>query len=328
MCGITGIVCADRRPASPVIVRRMTDALEHRGPDGEGFCVHESVAFGHRRLSIIDLSPAGDQPMTTADGIHTLTYNGETYNFQELRAELEALGHRFRSRTDSEVVLEAYAEWGLEAVERLNGMFAFAVLDRARRQVVLARDRYGVKPLYYAFRGGSLLFASEIKALLRASGLPRRARRGRTPRILHLPELPGRPHALPRDSDPSRRLHADRRSRRADRREHPEVLGFQVRGARAAVGRRRGVRARARPALPAGGRPAARERRAGGLVSQRGNGHRRGHRRWRAQQMPGMRTFTIGFDLSSASGLELGFDERRRPSGSRTCSAPSSTRWC
>ena len=112
MCGITGIVCADRRPASAVVVRRMTDALEHRGPDGEGFCVYESVAFGHRRLSIIDLSSAGDQPMTTADGTHTLTYNGETYNFRELRAELEALGHRFRSRTDSEVVLEAYAEWG------------------------------------------------------------------------------------------------------------------------------------------------------------------------------------------------------------------------
>ena len=156
-------------------------------------------------------------------------------------------------------------------------MFAFAVLDRARRQVVLARDRYGVKPLYYAFRGGSLLFASEIKALLRHPDCRAELDEDALARILHLPELPGRPHALPRDSDPARRLHADRRSRRADRRKHPEVLGFQVRGARAAVRRRRGVRARARPALPAGGRPAARERRAGGLVSQRGNGHRRGH---------------------------------------------------
>ena len=328
MCGITGIVCADRRPASPVIVRRMTDALEHRGPDGEGFCVYESVAFGHRRLSIIDLSPAGDQPMTTADGTHTLTYNGETYNFRELRAELEALGHRFRSRTDSEVVLEAYAEWGLEAVERLNGMFAFAVLDRARRQVVLARDRYGVKPLYYAFRGGSLLFASEIKALLRHPDCRAELDEDALLEYFTFQNFLGDRTLFRGIQILPAGCTLTVGSRRAGRREHPEVLGLQVRGARAAVRRRRGVRARARPALPAGGRPPARERRAGGLVSQRGNGHRRGHlagERSRCRGCaPSRSASTSARRRASSSGSTSG----RRPSGSRTCSAPSSTRWC
>jgi len=173
MCGVVGIFHLDGQPVSPALLRRMTDAIAHRGPDGEGFYTDSFVGLGHRRLAIIDLSPSGHQPMITADRMYALTYNGEVYNFQELRAELESLGHQFRSRTDSEVVLHAYAEWGPACVERFNGMFAFAIWDRARQELFLARDRYGIKPLYYTFVGNTFLFGSEQKALLAYPEVPR-----------------------------------------------------------------------------------------------------------------------------------------------------------
>jgi len=144
----------------------MTDAIAHRGPDGEGAYVKGNIGLGHRRLAIIDLSAAGNQPMATEDGSYLLSYNGEVYNFMELRVELEAKGHQFRSKTDTEVVLKAMAQWGLEALDRFNGMFAFALWDKAERRMLLARDRYGIKPLYYAWSGESFLFGSEIKAIL------------------------------------------------------------------------------------------------------------------------------------------------------------------
>jgi len=144
----------------------MTDAIAHRGPDGEGQYVDGALGLGHRRLAIIDLSPAGHQPMATEDGRYVLSYNGEVYNFQELRVELQALGHRFNSRTDSEVVLKALAQWGDKALLRFNGMFALALWDKSLRRLLLARDRYGIKPLYYTWRGDTLLFGSEIKAIV------------------------------------------------------------------------------------------------------------------------------------------------------------------
>ena len=166
MCGIAGILALDGAPAPMMLVKAMTDAIAHRGPDGEGQFTDGPVALGHRRLAIIDLSPAGRQPMTTADGRFVISYNGEVYNFQELRAELQAKGHQFRSRSDTEVVLAAWAEWGSRSLERLNGMFAFALWDTREKRLWLARDRYGVKPLYYAKAGSTLLFGSEVKALL------------------------------------------------------------------------------------------------------------------------------------------------------------------
>src|SRR4029079_13343846 len=129
MCGIAGIVSLKGEAVPAVVIRRMTDAVAHRGPDGEGCYTDRPGGLGHRRLAIIDLSPAGHQPMMSGDGRYVLTYNGEVYNFQELRLELEAAGHQFRSRTDTEVLLQAYAQWGEQCVERLNGMFAFAVWD-------------------------------------------------------------------------------------------------------------------------------------------------------------------------------------------------------
>lgn len=166
MCGIAGILNLNGEPASPVLIKKMTDAIAHRGPDGEGHFVENCLALGHRRLAIIDLSPAGHQPMSTLDGRFIVSYNGEIYNFNELRIELESLGYQFRSRTDTEVLLYAYAKWGDKCLERFNGMFAFAVWDRQQRELFLARDRYGIKPLYYTQVDGKFLFGSEVKAIL------------------------------------------------------------------------------------------------------------------------------------------------------------------
>ena len=166
MCGITGILNLDGKPVSSVVLRKMTDAIAHRGPDGEGFYTDNGLGLGHRRLAIIDLSPAGHQPMVTKDGRYVLSYNGEIYNFQELRIELEACGYQFHSRTDTEVVLYAYAQWGEKALERFNGMFAFAIWDKQERELFLARDRYGIKPLYYTLQGNCFLFGSEVKAIV------------------------------------------------------------------------------------------------------------------------------------------------------------------
>jgi asparagine synthase (glutamine-hydrolysing) len=170
MCGIAGLLNLDGAPVAPPVMQRMTDAIAHRGPDGEGHWIEGNIGFGHRRLSIIDLSPSGHQPMISGDHRYVLTYNGEIYNFRELRAELEARGYWFRSRTDSEVVLNALAEWGVKALGRFNGMFALALWDRKDRRLLLARDRYGVKPLYYVQQGKFFGFASEQKALYGVPG--------------------------------------------------------------------------------------------------------------------------------------------------------------
>lgn len=144
----------------------MTDSIVHRGPDGEGHYIDHSFGLGHRRLAIVDLSSAGKQPMETLDGRYVISYNGEIYNFQELKKELESAGYQFQSATDSEVVLYGYAHWGIQCVEKFNGMFAFAIWDKKEKELTLARDRYGIKPLYYTLQNGSLIFASEIKAII------------------------------------------------------------------------------------------------------------------------------------------------------------------
>lgn len=164
MCGIAGFFNLSDTSA----LGRMTDLLAHRGPDDADvrYFPEERTGLGHRRLSIIDLSPAGRQPMSNADESLWITYNGEIYNFLELRSELEERGHRFKSRTDTEVILRLYEEEGADCVKRLNGMFAFALLDRRRRKIVLARDHFGIKPLYYHHENGRFIFASEIKSIL------------------------------------------------------------------------------------------------------------------------------------------------------------------
>src|ERR671927_984414 len=163
MCGICGIVALGRPPEADT-VEAMARELDHRGPDGDGAFAAEGVALGFRRLAIIDLSDAGRQPFASDDGSLQLVHNGEVYNYRELRRELEARGRRFRSATDTEVILAAYREWGEACVERFNGMWAFALWDGPRRRLFASRDRFGVKPLYYRYDGGRLVFASELKA--------------------------------------------------------------------------------------------------------------------------------------------------------------------
>ena len=165
MCGITGQINFDGEPVSPDILKKMTDAITHRGPDGEGHWIEENIGLGHRRLAIIDTSSAGRQPMISADNRFVLTYNGEVYNYKELRSELKAKGYHFKSQTDSEVVLSALVEWSEHALLKLNGMFALALWDRRKKTLLLARDRYGIKPLYYFQSDKSFLFGSEQKAI-------------------------------------------------------------------------------------------------------------------------------------------------------------------
>ena len=166
MCGIAGVVNTNGEPVDEGLLRRMTDIVAHRGPDGQGHYARGPVGLGHRRLAVIDLSSAGRQPMHNETGDMTIVYNGEVYNFQDIRKDLERRGHRFRSRTDSEVVLHAYEEWGEQCLDLFNGLFAFAIWDNTRQELFLARDRYGIKPLYFSCQAHAFIFASEQKSIL------------------------------------------------------------------------------------------------------------------------------------------------------------------
>src|SRR4030042_1025494 len=206
MCGIVGIFSSDSREVTTELLGRMTNTIRHRGPDDEGYVLGNTftgrcepragddtvvelrgalkhlsapkeftsdIALGHRRLSIIDLSAAGHQPMSNEEGTVWIVHNGEVYNHAELREELKSRGYKFRSRTDTEVILHSYEEWGDECLCRFNGMWAFAIWDGRERKLFCSRDRFGIKPFYYYFDGKRLLIASEIKALLQADFIAR-----------------------------------------------------------------------------------------------------------------------------------------------------------
>jgi asparagine synthase (glutamine-hydrolysing) len=309
MCGIAGLINLDAAPTSPVVLQRMTDAIAHRGPDGQGHWIEGNVGLGHRRLAIIDLSPAGHQPMVNADHRFVLSYNGEIYNFRELRTELEALGYWFRSASDSEVVLNALAAWGTDALLRFNGMFAFALWDRRERRLLLARDRYGVKPLYYAQQGQVFAFGSEQKAILAVPGIERRLDKPAlleyftfqnffTDRTLleDMRLLPAGHHAVLDLNQARPRLELTRYwdfrftepTGRVDAREHREELGrlFQQ-----AVNRQLVADVELGSYLSGG-------MDSGAITAVASRSYRY------------LKTFTCGFDLSSASGIELSFDER------------------
>jgi len=168
MCGITGYISfVENETPSIEALSRMTDAITYRGPDDHGYWQERNVGLGHRRLSILDLSSAGHQPMSLASLSTRIIFNGEIYNFQEIRAELESTGRKFISTGDTEVILHAYDEWGAKCVERFNGMFVFAIFDEKKRILFITRDRLGVKPLYYYYDKRHFVFASEIKAILK-----------------------------------------------------------------------------------------------------------------------------------------------------------------
>jgi len=173
MCGIAGVLHFNGAPVNRDVVASMTSILAHRGPDGEGLFFGKGVGLGHRRLAILDLTEAGKQPMSNDDETVWITFNGEIYNFQEIRRELQALGYRFHSGTDTEVVLRAYEEWGSDSLRRFNGMFAFAIWDSRKDSLWVVRDRLGVKPLFYSVLPDRFLFGSEIKALLQDPALER-----------------------------------------------------------------------------------------------------------------------------------------------------------
>ncbi len=166
MCGIAGIFNISGNPTSLEVIKAMTNKIAHRGPDGEGFFVEENIALGHRRLAIIDTSPLGNQPMTSKNGQWVVVFNGCIYNYQELREELKSKGHSFISTTDTEVISEGLAAYGVSFFERFDGMFAIAAWHKSSKTLYLSRDRYGVKPLYYWLNGKTILFASEIKAFM------------------------------------------------------------------------------------------------------------------------------------------------------------------
>lgn len=304
MCGLTGILNLDGAPADRAALQAMTDAVTHRGPDGEGLLVEGPLGFGHRRLAILDLTDAAEQPMATADGRWVLSYNGEVYNFRELRSELQAAGRTFRSTGDTEVVLHALAEWGIpDGLRRLNGMFALALWDRERRELVLARDRYGIKPMYHGTFGGAFVFGSEVKALLahpavRAEMDPealveyltfqnlfsdrtlfrgvRLLEAGSYLRVGHGPPQRFWDYSFSEPEHP------------ASEEEYLEELDRLFDAA---------VRRQLVSDVPVGSYLS------GGMDSGSITATA-------ARELPDMRTFTVGFDLHSASGIELGFDER------------------
>jgi asparagine synthase (glutamine-hydrolysing) len=310
MCGIAGIFNLNGEAVSPVILRKMADAIAHRGPDGEGFYTDRFVGLGHRRLAILDLSPAGHQPMMTADGQFVISYNGELYNFYELRAELEALGYRFRSQCDTEAMLYAYAAWGERCVERFNGMFAFVIWDKARQQLFLARDRFGVKPLYYTQQGQTFLFGSEIKAILAHPAYAVRLDKAAlleyftfqnffTDRTLFadvrlLPAASTLTVALGAQQVPAPRQYWDYNfSEPAEPCDEHEYVEELDRLFRQAVNRQLISDVDVGSYLSGG-------MDSGSITAVA------------ATQLPYLKTFTCGFDLHSASGMEMGFDEREK----------------
>jgi asparagine synthase (glutamine-hydrolysing) len=174
MCGICGKINLNNKPVDEALLKRMTSCLSHRGPDDEGLYIKGNVGLGHRRLSIIDLSPLAHQPMSNEDGTVWIVYNGEIYNFPELREDLTKKGHLIRSKSDTETIIHLYEEYGVECLKYLKGMFAFAIWDEKDKSLFLARDRVGKKPLYYLYSQNSFVFASEIKSILQDENFSRK----------------------------------------------------------------------------------------------------------------------------------------------------------
>lgn len=309
MCGITGLVHLNGAPVSPVILKRMTEAIAHRGPDGEGQWIEGNVGIGHRRLAIIDLSPAGHQPMISADHRYVLSFNGEIYNFRELRTELEAAGYWFRSKTDSEVVLHALAHWGTNALLKFNGMFALALWDRKENILLLARDRYGIKPLYYARQGNTFAFGSEQKAITANPAFKRKLNK---PALLEyftfqniftdqtlLEDI----HILKAGHYATLDLKADQPTLK-----RTQYWDYRFREPDYPARKEEYLEELDRLFRQAVNRQLVSDVELGSYLS--GGMDSGSITAIAAQSFPNLKTFTCGFDLSSASGIELSFDER------------------
>lgn len=309
MCGIAGIVNYGGAAVAPPVLQAMTDAIAHRGPDGEGHWIEDGVGFGHRRLAIIDLSPLAHQPMMSHDNRYVLSYNGEIYNFRELRTELEAMGYPFRSQSDSEVLLTAWAAWGVKALDRLNGMFAFAIWDRTDKMLTLARDRYGIKPLYIAETPQGLTFGSEQKAILARPGTSVSVDREAlleyftfqnlfTNRTLvkGITLMPAGHYAVLDTREDNPRLKSS------------QYWDFNFANPTGKIDRREYIEELDRLFAQGVNRQLVTDVELGSYLS--GGMDSGSITAVAAQSIPDLKTFTCGFDLSSASGIELAFDER------------------
>lgn len=312
MCGIAGFINLDGQPVSLPLLKKATDEIIHRGPDGEGHWIEGNIGLGHRRLSIIDLSPAGQQPMISSDNRYVLSYNGEVYNYRELRAALKSEGFRFHGQSDSEVVLCALSFWGKEALLKFNGMFALALWDRQEKRLLLARDRYGIKPLYYSKQNNVFSFGSEQKAILANSEFVRSINH---PALLEyftfqniftdqtlvndIFMLPAG-HFIDIDINDSSNIkikptqywdyHFKEPEVTTEKREYQEELDRLF---RQAVNRQLVSDVELGSYLSGG-------MDSGSITALA------------AMQFPFVKTFTCGFDLSTASGIELAFDERMK----------------
>lgn len=312
MCGIAGVYNFDKCPVSRSLIKKMTDAIAHRGPDGDGSYVDGHFALGHRRLAILDLSKAGQQPMCNQTGDLWISYNGEIYNFLDLKKQLSRLGYCFKSKTDTEVVIYAYQEWGVKCFEKFNGMFACALWDRKNKTLTIARDRYGIKPLYYWHNKKVFLFASEIKAFLQhpqfktVLDVTALTEYFTFQNIFSDKTLFAGVHLLPQGSwlqisfDGSERFKFKKywdfcfkEVEVKNRKTEEEYIGELDRLFLQAV-KRQLVSDVEIGSYLSGGIDS------GSITSIA------------AQSLPNLKTFCIGFDLSSASGIELNFDEREK----------------
>tara|TARA_R110001592_G_scaffold114824_5_gene314994 strand:+ start:4476 stop:6347 length:1872 start_codon:yes stop_codon:yes gene_type:complete len=307
MCGIAGLINLKGDAVSPVILKKMTNAIVHRGPDGEGLWVDENVGIGHRRLAIIDISPAGHQPMISADHRYILSYNGEIYNFRQLRAELEVAGYWFRSNTDSEVVLHALCLWGTDALLKFNGMFALALWDRKEKRLLLARDRYGIKPLYYARQGENFWFGSEQKAIAADPCFRKALNKAALleyftfQNIFTDQTLLDDVHLLP----PGNFLILEAEKQFIKR---TQYWDYRFREPEKPASKQEYLEELDRLFKQAVNRQLVGDVELGAYLS--GGMDSGSITAIAAKQFPYLKTFTCGFDLSSASGIELGFDER------------------
>jgi asparagine synthase (glutamine-hydrolysing) len=308
MCGIVGVFNQGGEPVAAPLLKCMTDIIAHRGPDGEGHYLDGPIGLGHRRLAIIDLSPSGHQPMCNENGEVVVTFNGEIYNFQKLRVELEARGHQFHSKTDTEVIVHAYEEWGEESVSRFNGMFAYAIWDRRNERVFLARDRYGIKPLYWFFENGTLIFGSEIKSILLHPQVRRRICYAALNEYLSFQNiftdltLFEGIRLLPAATTLTLDRHGPRVPQQRRYWDFPagqELSGLSRKGATEQLEHlfEQAVTRQLMSDVPVGAYLS------GGMDSG-------SITCVAARHVARLTTFTGGFDLSSASGLEMGFDER------------------
>ncbi|PCK33610.1 asparagine synthase (glutamine-hydrolyzing) [Pseudoalteromonas piscicida] len=310
MCGIAGMVAARFEPVSNLAIKNMTDSIVHRGPDGEGIWVEGNVGLGHRRLSILDLSSAGHQPMMSSDTRYIMSYNGEIYNFRELRADLERLGYTFRSQTDSEVLLNAFHAWGTDCLLKFNGMFSVAIWDRVEKQLFLARDRYGVKPLYYSQNGKGFFFGSEIKAILTHPDVKAEMNKEAlveyftfqnfiTENTLHK-----NINILPAGHYLFVNVNAEKVSAPI------QYWDYDFQEPEHALGEQEYIEELDRLMVQAVNRQLVSDVEVGSYLS--GGMDSGTLTALAARQLPYMKSYTVGFDLSSASGIEMSYDERAK----------------